>query len=181
MGMLHTERGTHSWLGTKRLCSKAEPPIQTAWLIDYNGYFAVLLGFLKINGYVQSMREENSQEKTITYSKRIPQVIILKVFSHHIILLSSNIFRIQDCSLQMSFYWFDVFNLDLFESTLWKKGKDNKQFLKRIFSLSKKDFTLRYFIKEDVSSFFAVWLFLMHIFLWAYLGYSQIVILHSIF
>ncbi|XP_068583055.1 arf-GAP with dual PH domain-containing protein 2-like isoform X4 [Cebidichthys violaceus] len=38
---------------------------------------------------------------------------------------------------------------DQFESTLWKKGKDNKQFLKRIFLLSRKDFTLRYFIKED--------------------------------
>ncbi|KAI9545738.1 Arf-GAP with dual PH domain-containing protein 2 [Dissostichus eleginoides] len=38
---------------------------------------------------------------------------------------------------------------ELFESTLWKKGKDNKQFLKRIFQLSRKDFTLRYFIKED--------------------------------
>ncbi|XP_053187977.1 arf-GAP with dual PH domain-containing protein 2-like [Scomber japonicus] len=42
-----------------------------------------------------------------------------------------------------------TYTSDLFESTLWKKGKDNKQFLKRIFSLSKKDFTLRYFIKED--------------------------------
>ncbi|CAB1416948.1 unnamed protein product [Pleuronectes platessa] len=38
---------------------------------------------------------------------------------------------------------------DLFEATLMKKGKDNKQFLKRIFLLSKKDFTLKYFIKED--------------------------------
>ncbi|KAK9540030.1 hypothetical protein VZT92_002504 [Zoarces viviparus] len=38
---------------------------------------------------------------------------------------------------------------DQFESTLWKKGKDNKQFLKRTFLLSRKDFTLRYFIKED--------------------------------
>uniref|UniRef100_A0A8C6P6T1 ArfGAP with dual PH domains 2 n=1 Tax=Nothobranchius furzeri TaxID=105023 RepID=A0A8C6P6T1_NOTFU len=37
----------------------------------------------------------------------------------------------------------------LFEVVLWKKGKDNKQFLKRIFLLSQKDFTLRYFIKED--------------------------------
>ncbi|XP_076026440.1 arf-GAP with dual PH domain-containing protein 2-like [Genypterus blacodes] len=41
------------------------------------------------------------------------------------------------------------YNLDLFESTLWKKGKDNKHFLKRIFLLSRKDFTLRYFVKED--------------------------------
>ncbi|XP_054460545.1 arf-GAP with dual PH domain-containing protein 2-like [Anoplopoma fimbria] len=38
---------------------------------------------------------------------------------------------------------------DQFDTTLWKKGKDNKHFLKRIFQLSRKDFTLRYFIKED--------------------------------
>ena len=53
------------------------------------------------------------------------------------------------------FYSFDATNTDVFESTLWKKGKDNKQFLKRVFLLSRKDFTLRYFIKEDVSSSFA--------------------------
>lgn len=40
---------------------------------------------------------------------------------------------------------------DLFEVTLWKKGKGNKQFFKRRFLLSRKDFTLRYFIKGDVS------------------------------
>nr|XP_040042123.1 arf-GAP with dual PH domain-containing protein 2-like [Gasterosteus aculeatus aculeatus] len=38
---------------------------------------------------------------------------------------------------------------DQFESTLWKKGKNKKQFLKRIFLLSRRDFTLRYFIKDD--------------------------------
>ncbi|KAL6110181.1 adap2 [Pungitius sinensis] len=38
---------------------------------------------------------------------------------------------------------------DQFELTLWKKGKNKRQFLKRIFLLSRKDFTLRYFIKED--------------------------------
>ncbi|XP_038131294.1 arf-GAP with dual PH domain-containing protein 1-like, partial [Cyprinodon tularosa] len=45
-----------------------------------------------------------------------------------------------------------TYNQDLFESTLWKKGKDNKQYLKRTFQLSQRDFTLRYFTKEDVSS-----------------------------
>ncbi|KAJ0032975.1 hypothetical protein NQD34_000082 [Periophthalmus magnuspinnatus] len=39
--------------------------------------------------------------------------------------------------------------LDPFEIVLWKKGKKNKQFLKRSFLLSQKDFTLRYFVKED--------------------------------
>lgn len=38
---------------------------------------------------------------------------------------------------------------DPFEIVLWKKGKKNKQFLKRNFLLSQKDFTLRYFVKED--------------------------------
>ncbi|XP_037546503.1 arf-GAP with dual PH domain-containing protein 2-like [Nematolebias whitei] len=42
-----------------------------------------------------------------------------------------------------------TYSSELFESVLWKKGRDNKQFLKRIFLLSQKDFTLRYFIKED--------------------------------
>nr|XP_020452741.1 arf-GAP with dual PH domain-containing protein 2-like [Monopterus albus] len=42
-----------------------------------------------------------------------------------------------------------AYSADPFQSTLWKKGKDNKQFLKRIFLLSRTDFTLRYFIKED--------------------------------
>ncbi|KAG7227665.1 hypothetical protein INR49_029426 [Caranx melampygus] len=46
-------------------------------------------------------------------------------------------------------YIHQVYNKDTFESTLWKKGKDNKQFLKRTFVLSRKDFTLRYFIKDD--------------------------------
>lgn len=42
-----------------------------------------------------------------------------------------------------------AYRLDEFEIVLWKKGKDNKQFLKRNFLLSQKDFTLQYFIKED--------------------------------
>lgn len=48
----------------------------------------------------------------------------------------------------------DVSTPDVFESTLWKKGRDNKQFLRRIFVLSQMDFTLRYFTKEDVSYFY---------------------------
>ncbi|KAF7647692.1 hypothetical protein LDENG_00168260 [Lucifuga dentata] len=43
-----------------------------------------------------------------------------------------------------------IYTADVFQSTLWKKGKDNKQFLKRTFLLSQKDFTLSYFVKEDV-------------------------------
>lgn len=56
---------------------------------------------------------------------------------------------------------FDVSYSDPFESTLWKKGKDNKQFLKRIFLLSQKDFTLKYFIKEDVSISYHIILYLV--------------------
>ncbi|XP_071769017.1 arf-GAP with dual PH domain-containing protein 2-like [Centroberyx gerrardi] len=46
-------------------------------------------------------------------------------------------------------YFQKAYSSDLFESTLWKKGKDNKQFLKRTFLLSQKDFTLRYFVKDS--------------------------------
>ncbi|KAM4604241.1 arf-GAP with dual PH domain-containing protein 2-like [Polymixia lowei] len=42
-----------------------------------------------------------------------------------------------------------VCNSGVFESTLWKKGKDNKQFLKRTFLMSQNDFTLRYFVRAD--------------------------------
>ncbi|XP_020502051.1 arf-GAP with dual PH domain-containing protein 2 [Labrus bergylta] len=45
-----------------------------------------------------------------------------------------------------------AYSSDMFEAILWKKGKDKKQFLKRIFLLSRKDFTLKYFIKEDSKS-----------------------------
>ncbi|XP_030592306.1 arf-GAP with dual PH domain-containing protein 1 isoform X1 [Archocentrus centrarchus] len=45
-------------------------------------------------------------------------------------------------------YFQKVYSAELFEAMLWKKGKDNKQFLKCTFLLSQKDFTLRYF-KED--------------------------------
>uniref|UniRef100_A0A3B4EY39 ArfGAP with dual PH domains 2 n=1 Tax=Pundamilia nyererei TaxID=303518 RepID=A0A3B4EY39_9CICH len=46
-------------------------------------------------------------------------------------------------------YFQKVYSAELFEATLWKKGKDSKQFFKSTFLLSQKDFTLRYFIKED--------------------------------
>ncbi|KAM9315185.1 arf-GAP with dual PH domain-containing protein 2-like isoform 3-T3 [Pholidichthys leucotaenia] len=46
-------------------------------------------------------------------------------------------------------YFQKIYKSDLFEATLWKKGRDNKQFLKKIFLLSQKEFTLRYFIRED--------------------------------
>ncbi|XP_053713624.1 arf-GAP with dual PH domain-containing protein 2-like [Synchiropus splendidus] len=42
-----------------------------------------------------------------------------------------------------------VYNSDVFQSVLWKKGRDNKRFLKRSFVLLRKDLTLRYFVKED--------------------------------
>ncbi|XP_061685104.1 arf-GAP with dual PH domain-containing protein 2-like isoform X2 [Syngnathoides biaculeatus] len=46
-------------------------------------------------------------------------------------------------------YFQQSYGADTIEATLWKKCKNSKQFLKRIFFLSHKDFTLRYFTKED--------------------------------
>ncbi|KAK0140159.1 Arf-GAP with dual PH domain-containing protein 2 [Merluccius polli] len=44
------------------------------------------------------------------------------------------------------------YDSDILESTLWKKGKVKKSFLKRTFLLSRKEFTLRYFVREDVGT-----------------------------
>ncbi|XP_051940077.1 arf-GAP with dual PH domain-containing protein 2-like isoform X1 [Hippocampus zosterae] len=46
-------------------------------------------------------------------------------------------------------YFQQSYGADTIEETLWKKGKDNRHFLKRIFLLSHKDFTLRYFTKQN--------------------------------
>lgn len=83
------------------------------------------------------MREENSLEKT--YLKPISQVsdLLPSVCVHA---LPSTVCVCVSLSPPA----------DLFEVTLWKKGKDNKNFLKRVFLLSRSDFTLRYFVKEDV-------------------------------
>lgn len=47
---------------------------------------------------------------------------------------------------------FFVLNPGFYEGMLWKKGKENTQFLKRKFVLSEREFTLTYFNKENVSS-----------------------------
>ncbi|KAG7281660.1 hypothetical protein CRUP_019172, partial [Coryphaenoides rupestris] len=41
------------------------------------------------------------------------------------------------------------YNSDVLEAILWKKGKNKKAFLKRSFLLSRTEFTLRYFVRED--------------------------------
>ena len=40
------------------------------------------------------------------------------------------------------------------EAALWKKGKNKKAFLKRTFLLCQREFTLRYFVREDVGTFY---------------------------
>lgn len=97
--------------------------------------------FWGISGSGQSMNGENLPGKT--YHRHTPQVI-------------ANIALLQAAELRMHFcarLALDCVSLtpDQFESTLWKKGKDNKNFLRRVFLLSRNDFTLRYFVKGDVS------------------------------
>ncbi|XP_028306990.1 arf-GAP with dual PH domain-containing protein 2-like isoform X1 [Gouania willdenowi] len=41
------------------------------------------------------------------------------------------------------------YSSDQYESVLWKKGKNNKQYQRTIFLLSKTNFTLSYYIKDD--------------------------------
>ena len=48
-------------------------------------------------------------------------------------------------------YVFLVLIPGFYEGMLWKKGKENTQFLKRKFVLSEREFTLTYYNKENVS------------------------------
>lgn len=107
--------------------------------------FLFLSAFWRISGSGQSTKGENLLGKT--YHKHTPQVI------DNIVLFQAAEFCMYICAR-------DVLNCvsltpDQFESTLWKKGKDNKNFLRRVFLLSRNDFTLRYLVKGDVSCPFA--------------------------
>lgn len=103
--------------------------------------------FWKISGSERSTKEENSQVKATT-SHFIAQVITLYYW---IILNIISFFHMQSSLIALYLFLTLFSNPDQLEVTLWKKGKDNKQFLKRRFLLSRTDFTLRYFIKGDVS------------------------------
>lgn len=108
--------------------------------------FLFLSAFWRISGSGQSTKGENLLGKT--YHKHTPQVI------DNIVLFQAAEFCMYFCARDV----LDCVSLtpDQFESTLWKKGKDNKNFLRRVFLLSRSDFTLRYFVKGDVSCPFAV-------------------------
>ncbi|XP_072560909.1 arf-GAP with dual PH domain-containing protein 2 isoform X2 [Paramormyrops kingsleyae] len=44
----------------------------------------------------------------------------------------------------------EIYSSGFYEGRLWKKAKDNGQFLKRKFTLSDSDFTLKYYTKDDL-------------------------------
>lgn len=106
--------------------------------------FLFLSAFSGISGSGLSTKGENLLEKT--YHKHTLQVI------DNIVLFQATAFSVYFCACIV----FDCVSLtpDHLELTLWKKGKDNKNFLRRVFLLSHSDFTLRYFVKEDVSCLF---------------------------
>ncbi|XP_029019067.1 arf-GAP with dual PH domain-containing protein 2 [Betta splendens] len=100
---------------------------------------------------IEFMRERGNSAAKAIFEKFVPAFIYQPQQKDCIVLKDQWIrakyerreFTAENNFLYQSYY------ADPFESTLWKKGKDNKQFLKRIFLLSRKDFTLKYFIKED--------------------------------
>lgn len=104
--------------------------------------FLFLSAFSGISGSALSTTGENSLEKT--YHKHTPQV----TDNCTLVLFQAAEFSMCFCTRVV----FDCLSLtpDHLELTLWKKGKDNKNFLRRVFLLSRSDFTLRYFVKEEV-------------------------------
>lgn len=100
---------------------------------------------------VESMRQRGNSAAKAIYEKCVP-AFFYKPQQKDCVVLKDQWIRAKYERREFTGennYVQQTYNSDLFESTLWKKGKDNKQFLRRIFQLSRKDFTLRYFIKED--------------------------------
>uniref|UniRef100_A0AAV2LPM0 Uncharacterized protein n=1 Tax=Knipowitschia caucasica TaxID=637954 RepID=A0AAV2LPM0_KNICA len=100
---------------------------------------------------VESMRKKGNLNTKAVYEKSIPIFYYRPQQTDCVLLKDQWIqakyerreFTDETKDFQLSYM------LDPFEIVLWKKGKKNKQFLKRNFLLSQKDFTLRYFVKED--------------------------------
>uniref|UniRef100_UPI0037E9569B arf-GAP with dual PH domain-containing protein 2-like isoform X2 n=1 Tax=Semicossyphus pulcher TaxID=241346 RepID=UPI0037E9569B len=100
---------------------------------------------------VQFMRESGNSAAKAIYEKCIP-VFFYRPQQKDCVVLKDQWIRAKYDRREFTgenTYYQQGYSADLFEATLWKKGKDNKQFLKRIFLLSQKDYTLKYFIKED--------------------------------
>ncbi|XP_034400158.1 arf-GAP with dual PH domain-containing protein 2-like isoform X1 [Cyclopterus lumpus] len=99
---------------------------------------------------VQFMRERGNSSAKAIYEKCVPAFFYRPQHKDCVVLKDQWIrAKYERREFTGENYPQQAYCSDLFESTLWKKGKDNKQFLKRSFLLSRKDFTLRYFIKED--------------------------------
>ncbi|KAM7394089.1 hypothetical protein PAMP_020909 [Pampus punctatissimus] len=101
---------------------------------------------------VESMRERGNSAAKAVYEKCVPAFFYRPQQKDCVVLKDQWIrakYERREFTGENN-YFQQTYNSDLFESTLWKKGKDNKQFFKRSFQLSRKDFTLKYFIKEDV-------------------------------
>ncbi|XP_068448077.1 arf-GAP with dual PH domain-containing protein 2-like [Clinocottus analis] len=99
---------------------------------------------------VQFMRERGNSAAKAVYERCVPAFFYRPQHKDCVVLKDQWIrAKYERREFTGENYFQQAYCADQFESTLWKKGKDNKQFLKRIFLLSRKDFTLRYFIKED--------------------------------
>ncbi|XP_061627561.1 arf-GAP with dual PH domain-containing protein 2-like isoform X3 [Phyllopteryx taeniolatus] len=100
---------------------------------------------------VEAMRQRGNSVAKATYEKCVP-AFIYRPQPRDCLVLKDQWIRAKYERREFTGekgYFQQSYGADTIEATLWKKGKDNKQFLKRIFLLSHKDFTLRYFTKED--------------------------------
>ncbi|XP_077426465.1 arf-GAP with dual PH domain-containing protein 1-like isoform X2 [Vanacampus margaritifer] len=100
---------------------------------------------------VEDMRQRGNNVAKATYEKCVP-AFIYRPQQRDCVVLKDQWIRAKYERREFvgeKGYFQQSYGADTVEATLWKKGKDNKHFFKRIFLLSHKDFTLRYFTKED--------------------------------
>ncbi|XP_077461344.1 arf-GAP with dual PH domain-containing protein 2-like [Stigmatopora argus] len=98
---------------------------------------------------VEAMRQRGNFVAKATYEKCVP-AFIYQPRQRDCVVLKDQWIRAKYERREFTGekgYFLQSYGADTIEATLWKKGKNNKQFHKRIFLLSHNDFTLRYFTK----------------------------------
>ncbi|CAL8328816.1 unnamed protein product [Lota lota] len=100
---------------------------------------------------VEFMREKGNTSSNAVFEKCVPAFFYQPQQKDCVVLRDQWIrakYERREFTGENNQVWPD-YNSDILEVALWKKGKNKKTFLKRTFLLSRREFTVRYFVRED--------------------------------
>ncbi|XP_061839720.1 arf-GAP with dual PH domain-containing protein 2-like [Nerophis lumbriciformis] len=99
---------------------------------------------------VEAMRVKGNSFAKATYEKHVPAYFYRPQQTDCVVLKDQWIrAKYERREFTEEHFIHPSYGADTTQVVLWKKRKDNRNFIKRIFLLSRSDFTLKYFAKED--------------------------------